>query len=289
MTVLAEGQFEFEGITFGGLTDGLVIEDADLDAPSMVTNDIQNPFGNNVFMGRDRLAPGVWSFNISTTAYTAAAGMDAARAFYKAWRSTLNQPNVLKPLYFCAGGDQRMVYGRPRRISGLKPDFMGQKGIQKIVAEFQLADSFVYEGGSINTARIDMIPQAGGGLTTPITTPIKTVWSTGYTEDTISVGGDANPPFTVLIHGPVTDPYVSGTGWKIALKGTLAYDRYITVNTRTLEAKWDNGTNASNMLATNSSLGTRLTVGDQRVAFGGSDDSYTSYAEVQWRNASYSL
>jgi hypothetical protein len=288
MPTLNEGQFQFEGINFGSPSDTLIIEDATLDAPSVVSNDTQNPFGNNVFMGRDRLQPAVWSFEIATNNDTSVDGFNTARALVAAWRSTLNQPYVLKPLYFCTGGKQQVVYGRPRRISGLKPDFLGQRGVQKIVAEFALADSFVYEGVE-NFFYMDLVPMTGGGLTSPFKTPIKTLNTSGYTEDTITVGGDTSAPFSVKFHGPITNPYVSGDGWRVGLTGTLAYDRYVVVDTRTMTATWDNGTSAASLIDVKSNLRTRLSLGGQRVSFGGSDDSYTAYAEIKWRNASYSI
>jgi len=92
----------------------------------------------------------------------------------------------------------------------------------------------------------------------------------------------------VQIHGPISNPTVSGPGWRLQLGYTLAHDQWVTINTRRNTVLRNDGANLAGRLSRTSRLANaRLAVGQTEITFTGTDATATSWCELRWRPAYY--
>lgn len=266
-----------------------VLESVDLPSSDFRTQDTDNPVGDGTIMGRDRLTPGTMTLNVHLLGDDSADVNARLRDFTRAWNTAVDrtQPGATTSLRWQDGGVPRLVYGRPRTLAVNNEE--SRHGLIRVTAAFKLSDAATYDVGEAQReVRIDSIPPPAGGLIDPLVAPLT---ATGYAtrqgliEDT---GGEAPTPFRVVFHGPVSNPFLTGPGWRIKLNTSLAWDEVVTVDTRTGTVVSNLGRNMKPFLDAKSRLrDVRLAPGRTEIEFGGNDPTRTAYVLVQWQPAFY--
>lgn len=292
--VLTIGQFDLDGYTFGGEQDAVLVTPGGFD-PGVTgwrTQDAENPVGDNYLFGRDRLTPGTWGFTLQTNKEDELGALGAMEKMAVKWRADniRSTPGAVSTLRYNLGGATRRVYGRPRRWAP-SIDTGLWRGVNSIVADFQLADTFYYADASRN---IDMsiLPGSTSGLKGPLTGKLSTLLAGERARSVADIGGTAPAPFVAVIYGPIQNPWLSEDGWKLELNATLAYDQYVVIDTR----PWANtvlrsdGASLAGALSRTSRLSTaRLKPGGANLRFGGKDATGTSHVAIAWRPTYYSI
>lgn len=292
--VLAVGQFDLDGYTFGGDADPVTVVPGGFD-PGVTgwrTQDTENPVGDSIMFGRDRLTPGTWGFTLMSNEDDGPAALDAMEDMAEAWRADdiRTTPGLVKPMRYNLGNGTRRVYGRPRRWSPSITPLLWQ-GVAPIVADFSLAHTEFYDDVQ-RVYDISILPGSSTGLVGPITGPLSTVMGGERAQSIADIGGRAPAPFVAVIHGPITNPWLEEDGWRLDLELTLNYDQYAVIDTR----PWantvtrDDGASLAGTLGRSSLLSEcRLKPGGANLRFGGTDATGTSYVSVAWRPTYYSI
>jgi hypothetical protein len=182
------------------------------------------------------------------------------------------------------------VYGRPRRYSGIVPDFIAESGIGHIVCDFQVNDRRHYDDAETSVA-LTIVPATTGGLEAPLAAPLSTVRSSAPRAGIVANLGDSDTPVKVVFKGPVTNPWVrSSAGLEVGLTGTLAYDQTVTVDSHSGLVTRQDGSPAAGLLTRKTRLSTTwLQPGTTELTFGGVDPTGTATATLSWRNAYTSI
>lgn len=251
------------------------------------TQDTPNPVGDSRLFGDDYVTPGEWTLSVDALRSGSETAEDALATLTAAWGKKY-PPNTMVKLTYRRAGVERYVWGRPR---GVVP--VPEKGIPdrliRCTVRFSLGDSLIY--GVDNQAIVmTLVPASTGGFTVPFTMPL-IMGATGEIQGVIDeVGGVTPTPFVVKFQGPITNPWADGDNWRIALNTSIAYDQFVTVDTRTYEVKRSDGANLAGALTRTSRLSrARLSPGSEGVTFGGSDPTGTSKCTVSWNPAHNSI
>lgn len=288
---LLEGQFSLLGYTFGHSTDEVVLQKFDPGAADLAINDVQNPSGHGMYLGRDRLGGATYAFDFIVPADDPATAFARARNLAAVWRTQLETTAQAIPLYYCAGGRQLMVYGRPRRISNPTVSVESKQGAVYLAADFTVTDPRVYLADPVSTRLVLAAAQGsiGVGFTLPTTLPLTTGSGTSTRVGTVHNDGGIPVPFTVAIHGPITNPTVTAAGLSVAVNADIPADRSLTVDTRTKTARWENGTSAATLLSRSTRRDALLPAGQSDISFAGIDPTLRSYADFTFHPASFAL
>jgi len=292
--VLEEGTFSLDGYKFGGENDPVLVVPGGFDPGTTAwrTQDADNPIGDAMRFGRDRLSPPVWSFSFLTNKDTSTDGLDAIEAIEGRWiadkvRST---PGSVQTLRYNIGKRTRRVYGRSRRFS-LAVTPMAFRGNAPAIADFQLADPLHYDDVQYQTT-ISILAGRAAGITSPLTGKLSTTKGGGQIDTIQEVGGTAPAPFIAVIKGPVSNPYITGPGFSLKLNTTLAYDQSVVIDTRPFAQTVirNDGASLAGALSRTSRITTaRLNPGAASISFGGTDATGTSRCDFSWRPTFYSL
>lgn len=290
MADLLEGEFELDGYRFGTPENAAVILEGGLDtgAPSIRTQDVDNPVGDGALFGRDYLSGPTWSFTLGVRDDE---DLDETLAELAAvWRNEAvrQSPGAESVLRFRRRGKTYRVYGRPRRF-GIKPAEVADDGWQEVDADFQVAEPFMYldEEETLDLYLIDAAPD--GGLVLPAVLPWELERTTNSGHGVITVQTIAPAPFVLEIFGPqvgaLSNVRVAAPGWEIALDTSIAYDEKIVVDTRAMTAT-KGARSVAGGLSRRSRLSARLRSGHQEITFSGNDPSNTARARLSWRATS---
>lgn len=288
MPELAERQLELGGVVFGDLTP-IQVDDIDLGDAEVRLGDRPNPLGDGQQFGldyRDGLNITVEAWTDTTTATDA---RDALAALRKAWSADVTRATsrAVVPLRLrMPGSDTVRVYGRPRRLTPATQR-MRDAGLIDVVATFQTADRLFY-ADTAHEVTLTLVTTGGGGITWPVEWPI--TWAAGGArQDSVVNRGDAPtwPVFT--IRGPVANPSIElvGSGRRLRLDTTLAFDRSITIDTR----PWartilrDDGASFAGVARGAALADFRVPVGQTFFAYRGVDMSGQSSCTITWRDA----
>lgn len=292
--VLAVGQFDLDGYLFGGDEDAVTVPPGGFD-PGVIgwrTEDAENPVGDSVSFGRDRLTPPTWGFSLTTNEDGSPGALGALEAMGQKWRADRirTSPGLVLPLRYNFGNGTRRVYGRPRRWAPSFSPLIWQ-GVTGAEADFTLAAAEFYDDTQ-RVSDLGIIPGTTSGLRGPLAGPLSTILAGEKTLSVGNVGGTAPAPFVAVIYGPVTNPWLREDGWRLDLLTTLAYDQYAVIDTR----PWANtvirndGASLSGKLSRTSRLSqARLKPGGAVLRFGGKDATGTSHCTVAWRPTYYSF
>ncbi|MEE6280142.1 hypothetical protein [Georgenia sp. MJ170] len=276
------------GLVLDGNDGPLLVTSFDPGAAGVRSQDVDNPVGNGRLFGRDRLGAPTWTFDVVTTVDDGDEAMALAARLLALWRRRF-EPGETVALRYRLGGRWRRVYGRPGRFVGPDGGRLTVEGAASILATFRLADELHY-GDDEHTASVGIVPASTGGLTLPATFPWSGVSSGEPRAGAVRNDGDADAPVLVRFYGPVRDPWLSGPGWELRLRGSLAWDRWVEVDARAATVLRDDGASVAGMLSRRSRLSSlRLPPGDSQVRYGGVDGTGTSRVEVRWRDAWWSL
>lgn len=292
--VLAVGQFDLDGYTFGGDEDPVVIPPGGFDPGVMGwrTQDAENPVGDNMFFGRDRLTPPTWGFTLQTNTEGAPDALGALEVLAGKWRadSIRKTPGLVVPLRYNLGNGTRRVYGRPRRYAPAISKLLWQ-GVTSAVSDFSLAHTEFYDDTQ-RVVDLGILPGTTRGITSPLTGSLSTLLAGEKSLSVGDVGGVAPAPFVAVIYGPVQKPWLREDGWRIDLDVTLNYDQYAVIDTRpwACTVTRNDGAPLSGRLSRYSRLQeARLKPGGTVLRFGGKDATGTSHCTVAWRPTYYSI
>ncbi|MEU3020085.1 hypothetical protein ABZ635_22120 [Nocardiopsis sp. NPDC007018] len=205
-------------------------------------------------------------------------------------------PRAVVPLRVRTPGDRTVVvYGRPRSLERTSSLALMKVGRIDGVATFQAADAYFYDDtgpdGEVgaHSIALTLVASAGdGGIVWPVTWLV--VWgSQGVRQDTVVNRGDSPSWPVITFHGPVAQPSIElvGTGRRLTLDTTLAFDRSITIDAR----PWartilrDDGASFAGSARGASLSEFQLPVGQTVLAYRGTDLSGQSRCVVSWRDA----
>lgn len=273
-TGLDDGSFELDGFPFGGELDSVIVQPGGFD-PGVAewrVQDQDNPSGDGVVFGRDLLSGPTWAFTFLTNEYTAPDALDSLEAMAGLWLDNANRsvPGAVSVLRYNIGGRIRRVYGRPRRWSAtVTPGLWG--GVTPAVADFKCVDALHYDD-ELRTLQFGIVP--GSGVIA-------------------SVGGSASAPFVATIHGPITNPWVAGPGWRFDFLTTLSSSQSLIVDTRPWAKtvlRQDGVSLAGTLTHDSTALSdARLLPSSAELTFGGVDTTHTATCSVSWRPTYRSL
>lgn len=290
MATLLPGQFELSGLVFGRAEDPITVmmggwkrgsyEVRDQDAPS--------PVGDNLLVGRDRLTPETWSWELAIHDEVNARPHIAALA--RVWRAdaTRTTPGATLALRYNEHGVTYVVYGRPRKL-GWVEDEVSDPTWRTALATFQITDPNVYSD-ALQQLTLNLVSTNTNtsGLILPAVLP----WDMGETASSqrkglVYVAGYSSTPVRVTINGPLSgtarDVVLSAPDWRIALSAPVASGDVVEIDTATGTMTW-NGS-PSSALTRDSSLGFRLPPGNTEVTLTASDSTATLAATLAWRTA----
>lgn len=286
MTVLANGDFELDGYLFTGSPNSpLYVTDMSPGSVDARVQDRYNPVGHERIFGRDYRTAPTWEFQFRVGAGTVAETRRLLGAAQAAWLSTPTEPGGQSVLRYAVGDTVRRIYGRPRRFT---PEPAAIYSINQAVARatFDTADALHYDDAA-DSLTLSLIPANGGGLVSPLVSPLTTAPSAAR-QGLVTVGGDAPAPMEVTFKGPVLNPQAASSGWFVGLEGSLAYDQSVTINTRDNTVLRNDGASLGGQLSRRTYLAqARLHPGAQEFIFTGTDPTGTASCTVSWRNTYY--
>ena len=288
MAVLQDGDFELDGYLFSGSrAQPLYVQGVGLSFSGDRTQDVLNPFGEDVQQGRDFRVPPLWSFGLRVGHGEAGAALANLAALTRAWNKVAAVPGAESVLRYAIAGRTRLVYGRARELF---PDFSQVFDLGRVVAtaKFQTKDTWHY-ADEMQSLTVGLIPVNSGGLKAPLRAPLRASPG-GSRQGLVSISGDAPAPVEVVFKGPVLNPVASSTGWQIGLNASLAYDQSVTINARTGTVLRNDGVSLAGALTRRTYLPeARLRPGSREIVFAGTDPSGLSSCTIRWRNTFYSF
>lgn len=283
---LQDGDFELDGYAMGDDHPLMVLEFLPGDAARRV-QDIDSPVSHQRFFGRDLLTGPSWDFTLGTASDDRSTAVSDLAVAARYWRKTAYEPGAESVLRFRLAGADRLIFGRPKKFIYSPTDpLFGSRGFIPADASFQAADPWLYDD-ALQSMTATLLPSSTGGLQAPL---VGSLTSTGGTRTGVipQVGGDTPAPFTATISGPVANPVISGDGWLIEVRTTLAYDQSLVIDTRKHTVTRNDGASLSGSLTRSSRLTkARLKPGAAAVQFGGVDRTGTASCRVDWRSTYY--
>lgn len=288
MNQLLDGDFELDGFLLSGSNlDGLAITALQRSASNDRTQDEYNPMGDDLYLGRDFRSPPKWLFSLTVGDGPQEEVMRQLSQVARAWHDAPRGPGEESVLRYRVGGETRRMYGRARNFHP-EPEALFSLGRLLASAEFQARESLQY-GDDESSVTLTLVYQSGGGLVSPLVSPLTTTASTPR-QGLLTVTGDAPAPVLVTFRGPVTNPSAESTGWVIALNTTLAYDQSVTVDTRRGTVLRNDGVSLGGALSRHTYLpDARLKPGAREIIYRGTDATGTSTCTVAYRPAFYGL
>lgn len=231
-----------DGAAFGiGLGIALDAEGFAPGSTDWATQDSENSQNGTTAFGRDRLLGPVWNWQLHANGETEAEALAHTRAFRAAWHWLRGRdtPGAVTALRFQLEGEQRRIYGRPRRFEA-PPDNKILGGYIPISVDFKCVDGFIYDdvmqsvamqlGEDLEDEGID----TGGGFVFPLTFPVVTLPPTRR-QTQVEVGGDA-PAYPIIRFfaqvGALANPGFITDDWRIDLDYTIPVGQYVEIDTR---------------------------------------------------------
>ena len=286
---LADGQFDIDGFTFGGVFDQVLLDSFDPGEAEWLTQDATNPRGGNLVFGRDVLSGPTWGFEGFTNGYDIDDAQLASERLASVWRGSerKKKSGTYQILRYRIGNRTRRVYGRGRKFwSGIDP--RSYSGTAPVSMTFQLLSNDHFDDEQ-REELIPILPLSMGGLKAPLTAPLL---SHGLVQSRAgmieSVGGTKPTPFHLYIRGPVSIPKVYGPGWSFGLNTSVGPGRTVHISTHgsMIAVEDDLGRNLSGYLGGGTKISeARLRPGSAPIYYEGNDPTNTSWAKVVWRPA----
>ncbi len=291
---LREQRWELDGVAFGRGT-GIEVREFEVGPPDIETGDLQLPGQDGTVFGRDTHSGRTLTWELFTARqWSAAEARDRWSELQAKWINPARRlrPRTVMPLRMrLPGGRAVVVYGRPRRFEA--PDAgMIRQGHVEMIADFKCADGLFYsdngdEGGA-RSITLTLVASAGSGIVWPVTWPL-TWGAQGVRQDAVVNSGDSPSWPVITFHGPVANPSIElvGTGRRLTLDTTLAFDRSITIDTR----PWartilrDDGASFAGVARGAALSEFVLPVGQTVLAYRGTDLSGQSRCVISWRDA----
>ena len=290
MVNLLPGQFEVDGLVFGRASDAISVLVGGWDRGSydVRDQDVQSPVGDNILVGRDRLAPESWTWELAVHDDVNARPHIASLA--RVWRGDATRliPGAVQALRYNEHGQTFLVYGRTRKLSWIADD-IADPTWRAAIASFQITDPNVYSDEMTQLA-LSLVSTATGsdGLILPAVLP----WTLGEVSRSerrgvVTVTGVVGTPLRVTLTGPASgeasNVVVSAPGWRIALTEPLRSGDTVVIDTGEGTMLWNGA--PSSALTRDSSLTLRLPPGSTEITLTATDSTATLVAVVAWRSA----
>lgn len=203
----------------------------DLGDVEVLAADEPVPRGDGRRFGTDLFAGRTVTFDLAVLGSSETAVRSETAALAVWWRAdkVRSTPGAVAELRSRYRGVERVAYGRPRRFSA---DLKAAKsGAAVVVADFACADDRWYDLVEKVTS-VPIVPAAGGGLVTPLATPLTSTQSSNRSTS-FTVGGQLPAWPVIEVVGPITGPVVEVVGlWRVELSVTVPDGQTLTVDTR---------------------------------------------------------
>lgn len=273
--------------TFGryGLDEVVILTGGwDVGDDAWKVQDAQPPGSDIIMVGRDDITPPTWT--LSVLVERDGDVMAALDRLKWVWRggTTRRTPGAALPLSYARAGQQRMVYGRPRRFT-IEPPEVWSDDFALATLEFKLTDPTVYGGGDRWSQTLSLAQPARAGW---IWGAFDYPWPSGVfgiaeRQGVLEVGS-APVSFAVEFRGdpavPTAGATLLGPGWKIALREPLRPGQVVTVDTQARSVLVDGERKPA--LTADSTLAATLPDGQVEVVFT-ADAPTGATATVSWR------
>lgn len=287
---LAEKQFELDGVVFGlDAPVGLKADGWTPGAPALRTSDVDRAAGDGVRMGRDFKGAATWSFSLFTDGQTEDEAWASLARLAEAWDADTarSEPDAVLPLRYRMAGQERVVYGRPRRWTPTVNNLV-MGGRIDVEADFDLVYHLIFDGvQESRTIGIAAPLDLAAGLMVPFTPPFTTSAGASVRESSVTIGGSVPTPITVTFNGPVTNAAVRVGGWMAALEDTVYADDPATIDgrpwVRAATTRSGGGVRVSPRVTRISKMW--LPPGTHEVIFTGEDPTSSASVEISWHNA----
>jgi hypothetical protein len=274
-------EFELGGYRIGGPSGEWDV--VEWDAGELQQQAQDEVLDGRTLFGRDTAIPPIWVLQLRANASDEQGAQTQAANLASAWRpAQLEMPGADVALRYRYLGRWRRIYGRPRQIGVPSTGPLSWAGRSEVPAAFQLSEALHFDDAE-QSVSLTSIPPTVGGLVAPIVAPITTAKNSEVAAGSIAVGGDTETPLRVVFRGPITDPWMTVGGVRIALSGRIAAGQTVTVDARARTVLRQDGGSVAGMLSRTARMGQlRLPPGTHAVRYGGTG---TARATVAWRNA----
>lgn len=299
MTALDEMQFELlpgedtsdQGYAFGiGLEESVDEDGFDPGGTDWTIQDSENTVRGITNFGEDTLLGPTWSWTCHTNRRDTAGALETLGQSTTAWRSrVVAEPGAILPLRYRMGGRTRRVYGRPRKHTP-SPNNRMLDGFIPIVKDFKCVDAFTYD--DVPEA-LTLYPKLAPPPTMvfPLKFPLTAV-RVETNQETVWVGGDTITYPTLVIRGPVVNPWIETGDWRIDLQLSLGEDEFVRIDLR----PWYLSIMLNDEVSVAGALPRRiwledlfLAPGDNTFSFGGTGTVPGARCDVEFRRAWNSL
>lgn len=246
------------------------------------TDDVSLPRTDGISMGQDFYGAQTVSFDLSLRpepGRTVAQLLQVLRGF---WRSPGHRDTGGRVIEL-RSPEGRTAYGRPRRFTPNRDDEKFDH--VTVAADFECVSDLWF--GAESAALVSLVPPLGRGLVAPLVEPL-TIQGVAQNASGFTVGG-SEPAYPVVeFRGPITNPSLHAGGWDLRVRGSLAYDETLVVDTRPWVRSLSlNGRPVAGMLMPSSSRlrDVTLSPGFHSVQLRGTDITGTATALISWREA----
>lgn len=287
MAELFEKQFELGGVVFGAGAPVEIISWTP-GTPAARTQDVDNPVGDGIRMGRDTRGSATWTFSMYTNAESEEEAWETLAALAAAWDAdeVRQEAGEVVPLRYCLAGQTRVIYGRPRRWS-IVPTNMSLSGRIDIEADFATVDHRIYDD-VLHTLPVTLTPplEVDAGFLVPFTPPFTTSAGSSQRESQVTIGGTVPTPIMVTFSGG-SNVAVRIGGWTAALVDPVLTTDPVTVDGRpwVRAATYMSGASARVSPRVTKISKMWLPPGTHEVVFTGTDPAGSASVLVSWRNA----
>lgn len=282
---MIDGQWEIDGYLFGANTQ-IMVSSVTFEGYDVNNYDFNRENTDEMVMGRDSLKPGTITFemaaldNYYVSSGLSVPGFERARGSYdsftKHWRgdSSRQHWNEYLPLAYKRQGQERLIYGRPRKLTPLP--YASRRGNQPFTCQYQTADTFTY-------SRMEYYEDG----------PVSTLGTRNVPARRDLLEGTADTWFAIQIEGPITNPVIEiGADKKITLETTLAAGKQIEISSypwRRRVINSDSETLSAFLIDDSPYMDELKIPAGEETAFGlsGSGTSGSTLLRVLWREAYY--
>lgn len=212
---------------FGDDESPMVLDRWDVSAVDLRVDDVASPRSNGVLMGTDFKGGMTLSFDLWARGDTDREVQDKLTELRRFWDATDG---------IAGGGDVlrldspygRSVFGRPRKIAPTNVTRTSQ-GWLTVTADFECVSDLWF--GDEWSALVSLVPPLGRGLVAPLVEPL-TIQGVALNASGFVVPGDSACYPVIEFRGPITNPSLHAEDWTLRVRGSLAYDEVLRVDTR---------------------------------------------------------
>lgn len=219
-----------DGVRQVGLTCKLtgvgLVRPPEVGTVDIESDDVSLPRADGIAMGQDFYGAQTVSFDLSLRPEgdrSAASFLNELRDFWRAPSHRDTGGRVIE----LRSPEGRTAYGRPRRFS---PDRDNESvDLITVAADFECVSDLWF--GESWSAVVPLVPPLGRGLVAPLVEPL-TIQGVALNAVGFTVPGQSASYPILEFRGPITNPSLHAGGWVLRVRGSLAYDDVLRVDTR---------------------------------------------------------